>query len=206
MKKLYLYGASGHGKVVKDILDAQGRPLEGFIDDNPQVDSICDMKVEHQAHNADEIIISVGNNEIRRRIAERTTCDIETAAIHPNTCIAATASIGDGTVVMAGAVVNADAKIGKHCIINTGATVDHECQIGDYVHIAPGVHLCGQVQVGEGTLVGVGSSVIPCVNIGRWCVIGAGSVVLNDVPDGSVAYGNPCRVVKQRASALNGGG
>lgn len=193
---MYLYGASGHGKVIKDILEAQGRKVDGFIDDNPNISELSGLPVLHTAEKADEVMVSIGVNQIRKKIAERLSCGIGEAAIHPSATISLTALIGDGSVVMAGAVVNTDAQIGRHCIVNTGATIDHECQIGDYAHIAPGVNLCGQVQVGEGTLIGVGSSVIPCIHIGRWCVIGAGSVVVSDIPDGYLAYGNPCKLVK----------
>ena len=193
---MYLYGASGHGKVIKEILEGSGRKVDGFIDDNPNAGFLSGLPVLHSISKADEVIVSIGSNRIRREIAERIGEKVAGAVIHTSAIISDTASIGNGSVVMAGTVVNADAIIGQHCIINTGATVDHECQIRDYVHIAPGVHLCGQVQIGEGTLIGVGSSVIPCVKIGCWCVIGAGSVVVNDIPDGYLAYGNPCKLVK----------
>lgn len=193
---MYLYGASGHGKVIKDILEAQGRKVDGFIDDNPSVNELTGLPVMHSAENVDEVIVSIGVNGIRKKVVENLECKVADAAVHPAAVVAETVSIDKGTVVMAGAVVNVDARIGKHCIVNTGATVDHECQIEDYVHIAPGVHLCGQVHVGEGTLVGVGSSVIPCIKIGKWSVIGAGSVVVNDIPDGCLAYGNPAKIIK----------
>lgn len=200
---MYLYGASGHGKVIKDILEAQGRKVDGFIDDNPNVKELAGLPVLHSAENADEVIVSIGVNGIRKKVVEKLDCDVADAAVHPSAVVADTVSIDKGTVVMAGAVVNADAKIGKHCIVNTGATVDHECIIEDYVHIAPGVHLCGQVHVGEGTLVGVGSSVIPCIHIGKWCVVGAGSVVVNDLPDGCLAYGNPAKIIKYMSQNID---
>lgn len=193
---MYLYGASGHGKVIKDILEAQGRKVDGFVDDNINIQELSGLPVLHSADKADEVIVSIGLNNVRKRVAERLVQEVADAAIHPLATIAESVSIGKGSVVMAGAVINADAKVGKHAIVNTGATIDHECLISDYVHIAPGVHLCGQVHVGEGTLVGVGSSVIPCVHIGKWCIIGAGSVVVNDIPDGYLAYGNPCKLIK----------
>lgn len=193
---MYLYGASGHGKVIKDILQSQGRRIDGFIDDNPNINELSDLPVLHTADQADEVIVSIGINSTRKRIVEKLNCKIADAAIHSSAIVSESASVEKGAVVMAGCVVNAEAMIGKHCIINTGATVDHECVIGDYVHIAPGVHLCGLVSVGEGTLVGVGTSVIPSVHIGKWCIIGAGSVITSDIPDCYLAYGNPCRLIK----------
>lgn len=193
---MWLYGASGHGKVIKDILESQGRKVDGFIDDDISINEIYGLPVLHTADNADEVIISIGENKTRERIANRLHCISPHAAIHASAIISESVIIGDGSVVMPGTVINTDTIIGEHCIVNTGASIDHECRIGNFAHISPGAHLCGQVHVGEGTLIGVGSSVIPCVHIGKWCVIGAGSVVVNDIPDGYLAYGNPCKLVK----------
>ncbi len=193
---MYLYGSSGHAKVIKDILDANNVQIDALVDDNPNLHELQGMPVVHDAGGLSPFIISIGNNKIRKMIAERLSHAKFVSAIHPSAKISPTAKIDVGTVVMQGAIIQADAKIGMHCIVNTGATIDHECMIEDYVHISPNVSLCGNVRVGEGTQIGVGSSVIPGVKIGKWSMIGAGSVVVNDIPDGVVAYGNPCRVIK----------
>lgn len=197
---MYLFGASGHGKVIKDILNANGIKVEAFADDNPNVNECGGRPVVHDATGLSPMIVSIGVNRIRKMIVERLKAnnpDIKFAtAIHPSAVISPTAKIGEGTVVMAGAVVNADAVIGNHCIVNTGATVDHDCKIGDYCHIAPGVNISGATHVGEGTWVGVGSCVIQCLNIGKNCMIGAGSVVVKDIPDNVTAFGCPAKVIK----------
>ena len=174
MANVYLFGASGHGKVVKDILNANGVKVEAFVDDNLSVDECAGRKVLHDAKGLSPMIVSIGVNKIRRIVVDRLLAnakacgnDLEFAtAIHPSAIISPTAKIGEGTVVMAGAVINADAVIGKHCIVNTGATVDHDCVIGDYCHIAPGANVSGGTHIGEGTWVGVGACVIQCLNIG----------------------------------------
>lgn len=197
---MYLYGASGHGKVIKDILEAQGRKVDGFIDDDPSVKELSGLPVHHSANDADEVIVSIGVNLTRKKIVGMLKCKMADAAIHPSAYVSKTVEINEGSVVMAGAVINSDSKIGRHCIINTGATVDHECQIGDYAHIAPGVNLCGQVHVGEGSLIGVGSTVLPCVHIGKWCTVGAGAAVVEDVPDYATVVGVPGKIVKRKES------
>ena len=151
---MFLYGASGHGKVIKEILELHGRKVDGFIDDNPDINEVLGLPVFHTAEDADEVIVSIGFNAIRKSIVKKLDCKFASAAIHPLAFISDSATVGKGSAVMAGVIVNAEARIGKHCIINTGSTVDHECRIGDYAHIAPGVHLCGNVHVGEGTLIG----------------------------------------------------
>lgn len=192
---MYLYGASGHGKVIKEILEVQGISVDAFIDDNQEIRELCGLPVLHSAESISEIIVSIGSNRVRKIVAERLTCDFKTA-IHPSAVISPSVEIGEGTVVMAGALINAESSIGKHCIINTGVSVDHECVLEDYVHVSPHATLCGDVHVGEGTWVGAGTTVIQGVRIGRWCMIGAGSVVTKDIPDGYLAVGNRCKLVK----------
>ena len=195
---IYLYGASGHGKVIREILESQGKAVEGFVDDNPDINELSGLPVQHTMEGVDEVVVSIGVNRIRKKVVEKIDCKFADAAVHSQAIVSPTAKIGEGSVVMAGAIVNADAQIGRHCIVNTGASVDHECVIGDYVHVAPHASLCGQVQVGEGTLIGVGASVIPCVKIGKWCTIGAGAAVTEDIPDNSVAVGVPAKVISEQ--------
>lgn len=195
--KVYLYGASGHGKVIKDILEAQEIEVEAFVDDNPRLSQYCDKLVLHQPDGLSPMIVSIGANMTRKKIVERLSCKFG-VAIHPSAVVSPSAKIGEGSVVMPGAIINADAVIGKHCIINTGASIDHECVIGDYCHIAPHVSLCGQVHVSEGTLIGVGASVIPCIKIGEWCTIGAGAAVTESITEHCTAVGVPAKVVKYK--------
>ena len=192
---MYLYGASGHGKVIKEILEAQGMIVDGFIDDNPEIDMLCGLPVFHTMEDKDDIIVSIGVNITRKKVAERLSCHFG-KAVHPCAIVSPSAEICEGTVAMAGSIINAESVIGKHCIINTGASIDHECQLGDYVHISPHATLCGNVSVGEGTWIGAGTTIIQGVKIGRWCVVGAGSVVTKDIPDGYLAVGNRCKLIK----------
>lgn len=189
---MYIFGASGHGKVVKEILEAKGIVTEAFIDDDPEISCLNGVPVLHQADGLSPVIVGVGDNSTRRQIVERLKCSFGTA-IHPTAVVSPSATIGEGTVIMPGAVVNADAVIGKHCIINTGASVDHECRIGDYCHVAPHASLCGRVILGDGVMVGVGASLIPCIHVGEWSVIGAGAVVVRDLPEKCTAVGVPAK-------------
>ena len=197
MATINLFGASGHAKVIMDIVEAQGDCVGCLYDDAPHCNEIHGAEV-HKASDVrveGPMIISIGSNAVRRIISERYSVDYA-RAVHPKAMVAKSAEIGEGSVVMHGAIIQADVRIGRHCIVNTGASIDHECRIGDYVHISPHATLCGNVTVGEGSWIGAGTTVIPGVRIGRWCTIGAGSVVVDDIPDGARAWGNPCRVKK----------
>lgn len=200
---MYLYGASGHGKVIAEIAELKKKSITAFIDNDEGKSKILGYPVLHKLPEEDaEIIISIGNNQIRKRLAQTYPQFKFPTLIHPQSILSSSATIGDGTVVMAGVIINSSVKIGKHCIINTHATIEHDCIIEDYVHISPKVVLTGTVSVGEGSHIGVGACIIPGISIGKWCTIGAGSVVLKDVPDGAVVVGNPARVIKSRVQSF----
>lgn len=203
MDNFYLYGASGHGKVIAEIAEVLGFKITGFVDANKDLKQILDYKVVHEVpDNATSIVISIGYNNIRKRITlEHPDLEYKTL-IHPNAAISTRSFVKEGTVVMAGVTVNSDVEIGKHCIINTNASIDHDCIIGDYVHISPNASLGGNVTVGEGTHVGLGASVIQNITIGKWSTIGAGAVIIRDVPDGVTVVGNPGRILEEVESEV----
>ena len=194
---MILFGASGHAKVIIDILEGNGVQVEKIYDDNPRTDNIFGISVEHSGQIGENkaAIISVGNNTNRKKISEKYKFQYQ-IAVHKTATISAHSKIGEGTVVMANVAVNPSVEIGKHCIINTGAVLEHDCKISDFAHISPNAALAGNVEVGEGTHVGIGASVIQGIKIGKWATIGAGAVVIKDVPDFAVVVGIPARIIK----------
>ena len=193
---MYLFGASGHAKVIIDILKASNEKIDALVDDNPFIDKLLEYDVLHDKTDISPVIVSIGLNSVRKKVVEKLTGKFG-KAIHPSAIVSDTVTIGEGTVIMQGAIIQSCASIGRHCIINTGASVDHECVVEDFVHISPHSTLCGNVVVGEGSWIGAGTTIIPGVKIGKWCVIGAGSVVTKDIPDGYLAVGNRCKIIKK---------
>lgn len=197
---IFLIGASGHAKVIAEILELQGLIIGGISDANPNTKTLFEYHVgidfpESFDNVNDKVLICVGNNLIRKRIAHNCKYNFH-VAIHPRASISARSSIGSGTVVMSGTSINTGVKIGDHAIINTNASIDHDCLIGDYVHLSPNSALAGNVIVGEGSHIGIGACIIQGIKIGRWATIGAGSVIINDIPDYAVVVGNPGRIIK----------
>lgn len=197
MNEVFLYGASGHAKVIIDIVEAMGSKVAGLIDDNETIHEMFGFPVAHSFTGQSPLIISIGSNKIRKKLVEQLASQF-TTAIHPSAVVSKRAIMAEGTVVMQGTVIQSGVHIGRHCIINTGASIDHECEIGDYVHISPHATLCGNVTIGEGAWIGAGATVIQGVKIGCWAVIGAGAVVIKDVPNNTVMAGVPARVVKYK--------
>lgn len=197
---MYLFGASGHCKVIIDIIQKSNiEVIECVIDDNPTMQEINTIPIlktpNHDYFIGKSLIISIGNNEIRKKIANRFLSNY-LVAIHPKSTLGFNVSIDKGTVIMAGAVINSDVSIGKHCIINTNAVVEHDCYLENFVHISPTASLAGNVCVGEGSHVGIGAVIIQGIKIGKWVTIGAGAVIINDVPDFAVIVGNPGKIIK----------
>ena len=197
---MILYGASGHGKVIIEILESNNEEVITIWDDGDKP-AIWQYPVTKPALPGEPVtekmVISIGVNATRKKVAERFKDSvIFGTAIHADAYISGRAQVGWGTVVMAGARVNPDTKIGRHCIINTCASIDHDCELEDYVHISPNATLSGSVKVGEGTHIGAGAAVIQGIKIGRWCTIGAGAAVIKDIPDYSTAVGCPAKVIK----------
>jgi sugar O-acyltransferase (sialic acid O-acetyltransferase NeuD family) len=200
--RIFLYGASGHAKVICEILEARHRAPYGLIDDNPLVSSLLEYAVYNTLEHAsvvaadDRFIISIGNNRIRKAVVAKLNGVNFTNAIHPAAVISPRSSVGEGTVVMPNVSVNVQSNIGRHVILNTNCSIDHDCVVEDFVHISPNVALAGNVHVGEGTQVGIGACVKQNIRIGKWVMIGAGAVIIRDVPDYAVVVGNPGRIIK----------
>ncbi len=207
MEQIFVYGAGGHAKVVMSVIEAQGiYGVAVVADDSPDMEDRVllghDVAIGREgflekarAEGVTGGIITVGDNRSRLLLAlwaSRMGLKLVTA-IHPSAIVGPGCSIGPGSVLMAGTVINIDTTIGSSAIINTSASVDHDCIIGNGVHVAPGCRVCGGVIVKEGALIGAGSVLVPGVTVGRDAVVGAGSVVIGDIPDGTVAAGNPCR-------------
>lgn len=196
---MYIFGASGHGKVIASILLAKKRDLKGFIDDNPKSTKLMGLpvyrSVEIKNIAVEKIIIAIGNNKIRKQIAESFKA-VFFSVIHPSSVLCENIKINEGTVVFPNAVINVDTVIGSHVIINSGAIIEHDCIIEDFVHISPNAAIAGGVKVGEGTHIGIGACVIQGIKIGKWAIIGAGTVIINDVPDFAVVVGNPGVIIK----------
>lgn len=194
---MYIIGASGHGKVIAEIAESAAILIDGFLDSDPEKVEILGYPVFKSLPENSEIIIAVGNNHIRKQIADSCVNSTFNTLFHHSATISTRATLGEGTVVMAGATVNVHASIGMHCIINTNASVDHDCFIGDFVHLSPNVALAGNVYIGEGTHIGIGACVIQGIKIGKWCTIGAGAVIIKDIPDGCTVVGNPGRIINK---------
>lgn len=195
-EQVIIIGGGGHAKVVIDCIIASGDFVLGILDDALETGSqvlnipVLGKTADYKKDTDKQFIIAIGNNAIRRHIAESMHVRWYTA-IHPHAMVSNFAQIDEGSVVLANAVINAGASIGKHCIINTGAIVEHDNRIADYVHLSPAASLGGTVSVGEETHIGIGAAVRNNINICGGCTIGAGAVVVKDITEPGTYVGVP---------------
>lgn len=206
---IFVYGASGHGKVVADILLTRRVSVVGFIDDAAPTNSaeILGLRVlgdgnwlfrEAKCRRV-LVALGIGDNAARRKIGERCLgSGVELlTAVHSSAVVAPSAHLSPGVVVMAAAVVNPDAHIGVGAIINTAAIVEHDCRVGDFAHLSPNAAMGGGARLGSLSWLGIGATIIHGVNVGSGTMIAAGAVVISDIPDRVVAMGIPARVRRQ---------
>lgn len=203
MKRLAILGASGHGKVVAEIAELNGWEEVHFFDDAwPDVKQNGIWKVKGNTNDLinriceyDKAIVAIGDNVVRyQKSMILITNGFELATlIHPAAIVSEYSSICQGSVVMAGAVINPFADFGKACIINTSSTIDHDCVIGDAVHISPGVNVAGSVRIGAYSWIGIGASIIQCIQIGSNVIVGAGATVVNHIDDNLIVVGTPAK-------------
>ena len=92
----------------------------------------------------------------------------------PSAHVSRHATIGSGTVVMHGAIINAGARVGVNCIINSRALLEHDVTVESHCHLSTGVILNGGVKIGEGSFVGSGSIIKEGISLGEYCVVGMG--------------------------------
>ena len=208
---IVIFGTGVHSKVVIDVVEKCGKHrIAGLLSSNlqkgenffgyPVLGNDKEFLMEPGPIKAG--IVAIGDNWIRSKVAmniERHIPDFHfITAIHPFTAIGREVSIGAGTVICAGAVINPATKIGQHCIVNTKASVDHDNHLGDFAAIMPGATTAGNVNIGRFSVVCMGAAVKHGVTIGESTVIGAGSTVLKDTTDQAVLLGSPARFHRTR--------
>lgn len=202
-EKVIVIGASGHGKVVADIVRRSGDMLLGFLDDNetlpPEIAGIpvLGKVADYTKYPSVSFVIGIGNSVIRKKIARQLDGVRWYTAIHPSAVVSALETqIGVGSVIMANAVINPSAYVGEHSIVNTAAVVEHDNHIGSFAHISVGVKLGGTVTVGSHTWVGIGAAISNNISICDHCTIGAGAVVICDIKESGTYVGIPARKIK----------
>jgi UDP-N-acetylbacillosamine N-acetyltransferase len=203
MKKIAIYGASGHGKVVADVAMACGYEIAFFVDDDASKLEFYGHKVYRFGAVQNMVNISfalgLGSNHARAEkffMLKKFGFGV-TLLVHPTAIISPTASLQEGAVVMPSVVINANANIEQGVILNSSCVIEHDCIIREFAHISPLVGLAGGVNVGKLAHVGIGAKVIQGIKIGADSIVGAGAIVVGDIGEKVLAVGVPAKEIKR---------
>jgi sugar O-acyltransferase (sialic acid O-acetyltransferase NeuD family) len=211
-KRILLIGGGGHCKSVLDSLLELNEYAEiGIIDKKENVGNSvmgvlvvgCDDDLPALFRDgyryAFVTVGSIGNPTFRIRLFKLLSeIGYEIPFVIDNSAkVSKHAVIEQGVYIGKHSTINAGALIQKGAIINSGSIVEHDCQIGAFSHIAPGAVLGGEVVVEEHSHVGSNAAVKQQIHIGSNSIIGMGSVVLKNIDSNTMAYGNPCKVVRK---------
>lgn len=221
--RIILIGAGGHARVLTDIITCmktekqslakQNLKLVGYTDSNPDLkgehfDSIPILGPDQELtkiqdeHNITHFTIAIGLTKGGQTLREKLYAMAISAGlapislIHPTACIANNVSIGPGSVIMAGVIINSHTHVGANAIINTGAILEHDVRIADHTHIAPRATILGDCIIGNTCMVGAGAVIVPGTRVNDGATIGAGATVLTDVAQKNIVGGTPAKSLK----------
>lgn len=213
MQNIIIFGASGHGSVVLDCIEKEGKyKVIGFVDsfkkkgtkinDYLVLGSEYDLPFIINNYNINGGIVAIGDNWTRKLIVDRVLNIVPDFnfinTVHPKAVIGKDVVLGCGNAFMPGAIVNANSTIHDFCIINTNASLGHDGIMESYASLAPSVCSGGNLRLGKFSAISLGVNVINGIEIGSHTIIGAGSLVVNSFGDNLVAYGSPAKVVRKR--------
>ena len=199
MKSLLLVGGGGHCHSCIDVIETTGiYQIKGVVQPKLSSELILgypiigsDEDLPKLLEDVKSALITVGqikDSEIRIRLFDilRQLGAELPVIISPRAYCSKHAVLGEGLIVMHGAIINASACIGNNCIVNSQALVEHDVAIHDHCHISTGARVNGNVTIGKGSFVGSGAVVKEGIKVGENVIIGAGQVVIQDVPNGTV--------------------
>ena len=195
-----LIGAGGHARACIDVIEHLDTfDIAGLIGNEEELQHEClgyrviatDSDFPKLAKQYQYALITVGQIEsalVRQRLYDQALAigfKLPTI-ISPTAHVSRYAEVGDGTIVMHGAIVNAGARVGNNCIVNTNALIEHDATVADHCHISTGVIVNGDVSIGFGSFVGSGSVIKQGITLGSRCVIGMGLAVRHDHAENSI--------------------
>jgi UDP-perosamine 4-acetyltransferase len=207
-KRVLVWGAGGHGKVIVDALMAGGEwEVAGLLDEDEKKcgTEVLGVKVfsleggvAAAAKHLDcgRVAIAIGDNYMRFQKFQqvRSAELIAVNVVHPSAHISRFVKLGEGVTILAGATINPGTTIEDNVCVNTSASVDHDNRLERSCHIFPNATLTGGVHIREFAYVGSGAVIAPNLTVEKYSYVGAGAVVLTNVPEGTVVFGAPAIV------------
>lgn len=121
--------------------------------------------------------------------------------IHKSAQISSTVKTGNGCMINSNVSIAGQTELGAYVTINRNASIGHHTKLDRFVTVNPGANIAGFVKIGKGTTIGMGANIIDGIEIGKNVIIGAGALVTKNIPDNVIAYGNPCKIIRDNIKA-----
>lgn len=206
MKNYYILGAGGQARQVLSIVRSGMHQMrvEGFIGLESEKGKVVNgipalTELDMESLDRRDIVLFNGlGRPNRKSVIERLVrkgFSFE-SLVHHSANLGEFVSVGTGTIIQSGVGIMTNVELGKFTLIDINATIGHDISIGNYTTISTGVNLAGGVSIGSGCWIGSGSVIIEGITVEEGVLLGAGSVVTRDIPQGSMAFGVPAKVVK----------
>jgi acetyltransferase EpsM len=210
--KLIIVGGGEHARVVAQIAYSRRDEweLEGFVAPQPEPQIQDKMHLPWLGADADlEAMLeedhrrflvlgvgAVGAPERRRQIVKQVSVAGSkwASVIDASARLSPSACIGNGVVVMPGALINCGAILGDHCVINTGSIIEHDVSVGAFAQVAPGAVVGGGAVLEADVHIGLGARVRDHVTVGASAIVGMGAAVISNVPARATVFGVPARL------------
>ena len=193
MQKITLLGAGGHAVSCLDVILSSNKfKIKGYVSNNENY-SFTKKKIKwlgndkylkkiNKNENVFIAFANIGKKNLKKRIKifnklKKLGCKFPIIK-SSRSYISKNSIIGEGSIIMHDAVINANVRIGRNCIINTKSLIEHDTIIGDHAHISTGVIVNGSCKIMSESFLGTGSIVLNNVNLKKK-IISAGEKIKN---------------------------
>ena len=168
---ILILGAGGHALACIGLLEAEGKHrILGLVGKSGEVGKKLlghtvigtDKDLPRLLKKCRDVLVGIGQikNPAPRQTAYQRADSLGArfpVILSPFSHVSSRASLGEGTIVMPGGIVQAGVAVGKNCILNSQCLLEHGVQVGDHCHVSTGAILNGDVKVGSGSFVGSGA-------------------------------------------------
>jgi len=100
--------------------------------------------------------------------------------VHPHARVYTANPLGEGCVVLPGAVIEPYATVDADTMVWTNVTLAHHCSVGEHCWIAAGTVVSGQANVRRNTFLGVNATIVNDVTVSEYCIVGAAAMISKD--------------------------